>query len=166
MDTLTQENSELSINEIHSSLSNSSVELADIFWEIPRVKQLIKTDEQTKSPIEILVMMRIMGEVFAERIKRIFAEERTDIIKFHDYDENKQMAKITVSEETVKHNLNLFLKARSQLLNKISFLTEEEWDVKKCKINDIELSIRELLIPVVNREKQFIDSLKILLSLI
>lgn len=154
---------DLSIDELHATLSNTSVELAYLFWEIPREIITHRPTPESWSPLEILVHMRQVGEVYAERVKRVL--NSGDSPYFHDFDDQKQMSRIRLEEETVKSNLNEFMKARSELLNQISFIEKEDWENKKC-IHEVsgELSLRRLLIPLAQREKKNIKILTDLLG--
>ncbi|MHA2274364.1 MAG: hypothetical protein ACXAC2_01255, partial [Candidatus Kariarchaeaceae archaeon] len=81
----------------------------------------------------------------------------------HDFDEQKQMKRVNIEEETVKSNLNDFMKARSKLLNIVSFVDKEEWNKKVARHETIgEISLLELLIPLAQREKMFLDKLKVM----
>jgi hypothetical protein len=160
------EENKWTIDYIHSSLSNTSVELHYILWNVPREEQVKRPSPEEWSPLEILIHMRQVGEVYAERVKRVVDQEEDDDIPYmHNFDEKRQMSKIDLDEETVKHNLGDFMEARSELLNKISFLEEEKWDSLKCEHEtDGIISLRELLIPLVNRELEQLKRLEKLLN--
>jgi hypothetical protein len=92
-------------------------------------------------------------------------QEEDDVPYMHNFDEKRQMDKIDLDEETVKHNLGDFMEARSVLLNKISFLEDEKWDSLKCEHEtDGMVSLRKLLIPLVKREQRHIKRIQELLN--
>ncbi|MHA2502527.1 MAG: DinB family protein [Candidatus Kariarchaeaceae archaeon] len=157
---------ELTKDQIHEALSNTSVDLHYVFWNIPRSVQIHRPSPDDWSPLEILIHLRQVGEVYASRVKRIVNLEYGDELPFlHNFDENKQMSMVDLDEETVKYNLGQFMQARSELLSKISFLEADEWDKYKCKHESHgEMTLRQLLIPLVKREEQHLDQLKELLS--
>ena len=64
------------------------------------------------------------------------------------------MAKIKIIDESVKGNLQAFLRARSELLSAVSLIDKELWETKKAnhEISGI-ISLKQLLIPLAIREK-------------
>lgn len=151
-------------NEIHKKLSDSSVRLTYKFWNLKRAQITQRPSENEWCPLEILIHLRQVAEVYTERVKRLVnAKEEDSIPHFHDYDEFKMMEKINLEEETPKANINTFLDVRSDMLNLISF-DDEIWETKSC-IHEVEgeISLRKLLIPLVLREQKFLDILEELL---
>jgi len=158
--------SELNKDQIHEALSNTSVELHYVFWGVPREVQILRPDPDSWSPLEHLIHLRQVAEVYASRVKRIVdLEEGEDLPYMHNFDEDKQMSYVDLDEETVKYNLGQFMQARSKLLNNISFLDAEEWDKLKC-VHEIdgEITLRQLLIPLVKREQEHLAQIKELLG--
>ncbi|MHA2092561.1 MAG: hypothetical protein ACW98K_17080 [Candidatus Kariarchaeaceae archaeon] len=152
---------EISVDQVHATLSNTSVELAYLFWEVPRDVQMRQPSPDTWSPLHILIHLRQVAEVYAGRCKRVLTVESEELPILHDFDEQKQMKRVNIEEETVKSNLNDFMKARSKLLNTVSFVDKEEWNKKVARHETIgEISLLELLIPLAQREKMFLDKLK------
>ena len=156
---------EYSIDEVHARLANTSVELSDIFWDTPREAQLKRPNSSGWSSLEILIHMRQVSEVFAERVKRATHRENDQLIQLHDYDEKRQMSKVNLNEETARGNLNQFMKSRSELLNEVSQIEKDAWNVKVAK-HDMqgELTLLELLGPLADREIHYLQKLKILLA--
>ena len=84
----------------------------------------------------------------------------------HEFDENKQLNSVDLEAENVKYNLGKFIEARSNLINKISFLDEVEWDsLKGNHEKEGEVSLKELLTPLVSREKKAISDLKTMIGI-
>jgi len=160
------ESAELTKDQIHQSLSNTSVELHYVFWNVPRAVQVERPEPDKWSPLEELIHLRQVGEVYASRVKRMVNLEAGEELPYlHNFDEEKQMSMINLSEETVKYNLGQFMQARSELLGKISFLEADEWDKFKCRHEtDGELTLRQLLIPLVKREEMHLNRIKELLN--
>lgn len=156
---------EYSVDDVHATLTNTSVVLSDIFWDSPREAQLKRPNSSGWSALEILIHMRQVSEVFAERVKRAMHRENNELIQLHDYDEKKQMSKVNLNEETARGNLTEFMNSRSELLNEVSLIDKEIWNVKVAK-HDIqgELSLLELLGPLADRETHYLEKLKILLA--
>ncbi|MHA2278055.1 MAG: hypothetical protein ACXAC2_19930, partial [Candidatus Kariarchaeaceae archaeon] len=155
------EEPELSIDTVHAILSNTSIELSQLFWGVPREVQLQRFSDSEWSPLEILIHLRLVGEVFAERIKRAMHPDNTEIISLHDYDERKQMEKINLEDESVRGNVTAFMKARSELLNKVSLIDAEIWEKRVAK-HEIkgEQTLLQLLIPLAQRETRYLNKLK------
>ncbi|MHA2251167.1 MAG: hypothetical protein ACXAD7_12455 [Candidatus Kariarchaeaceae archaeon] len=152
---------EYSIDNIHATLSNTSVELAYLFWEVPRATQTGKTQHHEWCPLEILIHLRQVAEVFANRIKRLLKNDNEELPLLHDFDEKKQMAKIKLYDESVRSNLSDFMKARSNLLNQISFIDREDWHKKIAQHETQgEVSLYNLLIPLAKREVKYLVILK------
>lgn len=152
---------DLTVDEIHATLSNTSVELHYLFWEVPREKQRERPSPDEWSPLEILIHLRQVGEVYTERVKRVVGSGPDEEPYLHDFNEERQMQKIDLEDETVKHNLGRFMNARSDLLNKISFIEKEEWDEYMCVHEKAgKISLRKLLIPLVKREEKNIAKLR------
>ncbi|MCY3410331.1 MAG: hypothetical protein INQ03_01730 [Candidatus Heimdallarchaeota archaeon] len=150
-------------NEIHQKLSNTSVELTYKFFNLPRSTITAKPSENEWCPLEILIHLRQVSEVYTERVKRMTKAEDGNIPHLHDYDETKMMSKVDLEEETPKSNIRAFMKSRSELLNMISF-DDTLWENCKC---DHEkkgvLSLKELLITLVERETKYLNVLESLL---
>lgn len=161
LENVESEEPELSVDSVHNTLSNTSIELSQLFWGVPREVQTQKPSEDDWSPIEILVHLRLVSEVYAERVKRVMKPETTDLIELHDYDEKKQMEKINLDEESVRGNITAFMKARSELLNEVSLVDPEIWNkiVAKDK-SKTKLTLLKLLIPLAQREAMFLGKLK------
>jgi hypothetical protein len=155
------EEPELSIDMVHAILSNTSIELSQLFWGVPREVQLQRFSDSDWSPLEILIHLRLVAEVFAERVKRAMHPDNKEIISLHDYDEQKQMEKIDLEEESVRGNITAFMKARSELLNKVSLIDTEIWDKRVAK-HEIkgEQTLLQLLIPLAQRETRYLNKLK------
>jgi hypothetical protein len=152
---------EISVDQVHAALSNTSVELAYLFYGVPREIQLRQLSPDTWSPLHILIHLRQVAEVYAGRCKRVLNPELEELPILHEFDEQKQMRRVKIEEETVKSNLNDFMKARSKLLNKVSFIDKEDWNKKVARHETIgEISLLELLIPLAQREKMYLDKLK------
>ena len=151
-------------NEIHKKLSDTSVRLTYKFWNLKRDQITKRPSENEWSPLEILIHLRQVAEVYTERVKRLVNIKENDPIPFfHDYDEFKLISKIDLEEETPKSNINAFLEARSHMLNLISF-DDDIWDNKIC-VHQVEgeITLRKLLIPLVLREIKFLERLEKLL---
>ena len=149
---------EMTIEEIHDSLSNTSVTLSGMFWEVPIEKILERKDGDKWCPLEILIHMRQVAEVYAGRVNRMLKADEPPFM--HDFDEEKQMSKIKFVDESVKSNLQSFMIARADLLKSISLLKKEVWTDKKA-IHEVRglVNLQQLLIPLAKREIQNIDKL-------
>ncbi|MCE7734267.1 MAG: hypothetical protein GPJ54_05260 [Candidatus Heimdallarchaeota archaeon] len=155
------EEPELSIDTVHATLSNTSIEFSQLFWGVPREVQTHRHSENDWSPLEILVHLRIVSEVYAGRIKRAMHPDTSELIELHDFDEMKQMEKINLEDEAVRGNITAFMNSRSDLLNEISLLDAEVWDKKIAKdMKGKELTLLQLLIPLAQRETMYIAKLK------
>ena len=154
---------EMSVDQVHATLSNTSVELAYLFWEVPREIQVKQSTPDTWSPLHILIHLRQVAEVYAGRCKRVLNVEGEELPILHDFDEQKQMKRVNIEDETVKSNLNDFMKARSKLLNVVSYVEEEDWNKKVARHESFgEISLLQLLVPLAQREKMFLDKLKVM----
>lgn len=155
------EEPELSVDTVHATLSNTSIEFSQLFWGVPREVQIHRHSENDWSPLEILVHLRIVSEVYAERVKRAMHPDSSELIELHDFDEMKQMEKINLDDEAVRGNITAFMNSRSDLLNEISLLDAEVWDKKIAKdMKGAELTLLQLLIPLAQRETMYISKLK------
>ena len=151
-------------NEIHKKLSDTSVRLTYKFWNLKRSQIIQRTSENEWCPLEILVHLRQVAEIYTGRVKRLVETKEDDPIPhFHDYNEFKLMSKVDLEEETPKANINTFLDVRSDMLNLISF-DDDIWESKMC-VHEVEgeITLRKLLIPLVIRELKFLDKLEELL---
>ena len=153
------------IDEVHQTLSHTSVELASLFWDIPREKQLVKQNPNDWSALEILIYLRQESEIFTERVKRVMTRGSEDLIYMKDFNEFKLMSKVKLEDETAKANINEFMQSRSDLLNRISLIEKSEWKKKVCN-HEVQgsLTLLELLIPLAEREKEHLSKLRDLLE--
>ena len=153
---------ELTKDQIHEALSATSVELHYMFWNVPREVQLRRPTPDAWCPLEILIHLRLVGDVYASRVKRIVTRDEGEEIPYmHNFDEYRQMKVVDLDEETVKYNIGQFMQSRSKLLSHISFLEADEWDTLKGMHEvDGEISLRQLLIPLVKREQKQLATLK------
>lgn len=151
-------------NEIHKNLSNTSVALTYKFWGLKRSQVTKRPEDGSLSPLEILIVMRQMAEIYTARVERLVnSEQKESFPKLHDYDEEKLLKKIDLEDETPKSNINIFLAARSDMLNMISF-DDDLWENCKCVHEQHgKLSLRELLSDLVERERELLERLEILL---
>ncbi len=155
---------ELDKNEIHKGLSHTSVELSYKFWGLKRKQITVTPEDGGLSPLEILVIMRQSAEIYTARVERIVRNEDMDNLpKLHDFDEKKLMRRIDLEEETPKANINIFMAARSDMLNLISF-DDDVWEKKKC-LHETKgvMTLQELLADLVIRERAYLDKLNELL---
>ncbi len=156
---------ELTIDMVHSTLSNTSIEFSQLFWGVPRAIQIHKPSENEWCPLEILIHLRLVAEVYAERVKRAMKPDNTELIFLHDYDEYKQMSKINIEDESVRGNITAFMNARSILLNEVSLIDPEIWNKKLVKHETRgELTLLQLLSPLAQRENSNISKLKEMLK--
>ncbi|MCH8908698.1 MAG: hypothetical protein IH840_16555 [Candidatus Heimdallarchaeota archaeon] len=153
------------VDSVHSTLSNTSVELAGLFWEVPRDQQLHRSMETEWCALEILIHLKQVAEVYQGRVRRIMQNESGQLVHLRDYDEHKLLSKVKIEEESVKSNIQLFMKARSDLLNRVSLIDKEEW-MKKVADHEVlgEVSLLELLSPLAKRETEFLVRLKSLID--
>lgn len=159
------EEPELTIDMVHSTLSNTSIEFSQLFWGVPRAIQVHRPAESEWSPLEILIHLRLVAEVYAERVKRAMKPDNTELIFLHDYDEYKQMERIKLDDESVRGNITAFMNARSVLLNEVSLIDPEIWNKKLVKHETRgELTLLQLLSPLAQRENSNISKLKEMLK--
>jgi hypothetical protein len=153
------EKSDMTINEIHEILSDTGVTLSGMFWELTKAEQTDKHEGDKWCPLEVLINMRQVAEVYCERVKRVLkSEDKPPFL--YDFDEEKQMLKVRLEDESVRANLQAFLRARSELLNSVSLIDKDLWETKKAnhEISGI-VSLRQLLIPLAVREKNNLEYL-------
>jgi len=156
-----------SITEIHENLTGVSVDLHYLYWDTTRELQMTRSENFDLTPLEVIIQLRQIGEVYASRVKRIVDRQEDEPLPFmHEFDENKQLNSVDIEAENVKYNLGKFIEARSNLINKISFLDEVEWDsLKGNHEKEGEISLKELLTPLVSREKKAISDLKTMIGI-
>lgn len=149
---------DLTINEIHEILSDTGVTLSGMFWELTKAEQTDKHEGDKRCPLEVLINMRQVAEVYCERVKRVLKSDDPPFL--YDFNEEKQMAKIRLHDESVRGNLQAFLRARSELLNAVSLIGKDLWETKMAnhEVTGI-VSLRKLLIPLALREKKNLDYL-------
>lgn len=150
---------DMTINEIHEILSDTGVTLSGMFWELTKAELTDTHDGDNWCPLEVLINMRQVAEVYCERVKRVLKSEDEPPF-LYDFDEEKQMAKAKLEDESVRGNLQAFLRARSELLNAVSLIDKDLWETKKAnhEISGI-VSLRQLLIPLTIREKTNLEYL-------
>ena len=159
------EEPELTIDMVHATLSNTSIEFSQLFWGVPRAIQTHRPSEDEWCPLETLIHLRLVSEVYASRVKRAMNPDNTELVYLHDYDENKQMEKINLDDESVRGNITAFMNARSDLLNEVSLIDPEIWNKKLVKHETRgEMTLLQLLTPLAQRESRHISKLKEILK--